>query len=413
MIAMTATLLPGKQTERVCKFVGLQGYHTVQRSNCRPEVQLLFRTLSHGIENWEFPDLRCVIDDIQQKKIIIFCTSIKDGFHIFSYLWKQLDSPHAIRGEQIRMYNALNWPDYNLKTRELMQKRDGCRVIVVTDILMVGVDFPDINKVIIIGHPTNANDYLQKVGRAGRDCTLVSNPCGITYITAHAIKAAYEKLGIEAPTARPKRRQAQPKPSNGPKKRSTKKCKPSAVETPASKSSMSTEIAKLIVSKCKTNELDAMYGNPLLYPSTQCNCSGCVPEPQPPKKSPQQQPKGELTKEMKEVATKRLIELQEEIHAATDLKTLTDPFLVLPRLLPNGLISKITSTLLHLTQETLDDLIGENETVKVNAPETWTVTLELQSSFKQQLKQKADKKEHYERHISRFSVRLLSNTDDF
>ena len=34
MIAMTATLLPGKQTEWVCKFVGLQGYHTVQRSNC-------------------------------------------------------------------------------------------------------------------------------------------------------------------------------------------------------------------------------------------------------------------------------------------------------------------------------------------------------------------------------------------
>lgn len=101
MIAMTATLLPGKQTERVCKFVGLQGYHTVQQSNCRPEVQLLFRTLSHGIENWEFPDLRWVIDDIQQKKIIIFCTSIKDGFRIFSYLWKQLDSPHAIRGEQI------------------------------------------------------------------------------------------------------------------------------------------------------------------------------------------------------------------------------------------------------------------------------------------------------------------------
>ena len=116
---------------------------------------------------------------------------------------------------------------------------------------------------------------------------------------------------------------------------------------------------------------------------------------------------------MKEVATKRLIELREEIHAATDSKTLTDPFLVLPRLLPNGLISKITSTLLHLTQETLNDLIGENETVKVNALEIWTVTLELQSSFKQQLKQKADKKEHYERHVSRFSVRLLSNTDDF
>ena len=135
MIAMMVTLLPGKQTEWVCKFVGLQGYHMVQWSNRWPEVQLLFHTLSHGIENWEFPDLWWVIEDIQQKKIIIFCMSIKDSFHIFSFLWKQLDSPHAIWGEQIQMYNTLNWLDYNLKTQELMRKHNGCWVIVATDIV--------------------------------------------------------------------------------------------------------------------------------------------------------------------------------------------------------------------------------------------------------------------------------------
>ena len=96
MIAMTATLLPGNQSEGVCKFVGLQDYHTVQRSNRRPEIQLLFHILSHGIENWEFPDLRWVIDDMRRKKIIIFCTSIRDGFRVFSYLWRQLDSPDTI-----------------------------------------------------------------------------------------------------------------------------------------------------------------------------------------------------------------------------------------------------------------------------------------------------------------------------
>lgn len=121
MIAMTATLLPGEQTKRVSKFIGLRDhYHTVQQSNRRPEIQLLFRILSHGVENWEFSDLRWVIDNLQQKKIIIFCTSISDGFRVFSYLWRQLTSPVAIRREQIRMYNALNWPDYNLKTRELV-----------------------------------------------------------------------------------------------------------------------------------------------------------------------------------------------------------------------------------------------------------------------------------------------------
>ena len=126
MIAMTATLLPGNQTERVRNFVGLRDHHhTVQRSNRRPEIQLLFRTLSHGVENRDFSDLRWVIDNMRQKKVIIFCTSIWEGFRIFSYLWSQLDSPVAIRREQIRMYNALNWPDYNLKTRELMRGSNG------------------------------------------------------------------------------------------------------------------------------------------------------------------------------------------------------------------------------------------------------------------------------------------------
>ena len=72
-IAVSATLLPGDQTGQVCEFVGLRNYYTIRRSNRRPEIQLLFRVLSHGIESWEFPDLRWVIDDMQRKKSIIFC----------------------------------------------------------------------------------------------------------------------------------------------------------------------------------------------------------------------------------------------------------------------------------------------------------------------------------------------------
>ena len=75
----------------------------------------------------------------------------------------------------------------------------------MTDILMVGVDLPDIDNVIIVGHPPNVNDYLQKIRRAGRDHTLVPNPRGITYLTNYARKAAHEMLGIDLPTARPKR----------------------------------------------------------------------------------------------------------------------------------------------------------------------------------------------------------------
>lgn len=392
MIAMTATLLPGEQTERIRKFVGLRhDYHTVQRSNRRPEIQLLFRVLSHGIEGWEFPDLRWIIDDMQQKKIIIFCTTIRGGFRVFSYLWKQLETPITIRRQQIRMYNALNWQDYNLETRELTRKPDGCRIIVATDILMVGVDFPDIDDVVIIGHPPNVNDYLQKIGRAGRDRTLVQNPRGIMYITSHAKRMSYEMLGVEPPTTQPRKTKVKPKPSNKPRVRRAKKNKPDT-ETP----SMSAEMAKLIVSGCKTNELDAIYENAVPRPFNKCNCSGCLPEQVVSKESPKRQPKREthlnLTKEMKEVATERLVCLWEEIYVAADSKILADPFLVLPRFIPNGLISRIVSMLFQLTQESLNDLVDENEIVKPNALKIWLTVSDLQTSFREEFDQKAEEK---------------------
>lgn len=333
---------------------------------------------------------------MQQKKIIIFCTTIRDGFRIFSYLWDQLDSPIAIREERIRMYNALNWPDYNLRTQELMRKPGSCQVIVATDILMVGVDFPDINDVVIIGHPPNVNNYLQKIGRAGRDHILVPNPRGIMYITSRMKKAAYNMLEIKPPTVRLKKGQLEVESSKKLKGRSMKKHKKSTAETLTSKSSMSVEIAQLVVSKCKTDELDTMYGNPVLHPSMQCNCSGCVPEQEVLRGSPRRRLKGKahskLTKGMKERTTKQLTGLREQIYRAANSKMLTDPFLALPRLLPNELISRIIAALFQLTRETLGNLISKNKTVKPHTPEIWKVVIELRESFEWELKQKADKK---------------------
>jgi len=378
-IAMTATLLPGDQTDRVCDFVRLQNYHTIRRSNRRPEIQLLFHVLSYGIENWKFPDLRWVIDDMQRKKIIIFCTSIRGGFRVYSYLWRQLDSPLSVRGEQLRMYNALNWSDYNLRTRELMRKQDGCRVIVATDILMVGIDFPDIDDVVIVGHPSHTNDYLQKIGRAGRDRTLVSNPRGITYITSHAMTMARQELGVK----QPKR-----------KRRVTKKPKTSSKKiTP--KSPMSRSMAELILSSCKTTSLDTLYENPPLDGLLRCNCSGCVTKPEVGKRPPRQRPKQatrSLTKEMRESATKRFDTLRGNIFIKEAQSALTDPFFTLPRVLPDELISEIVNELLCLDYDILSTLVYDEEIAKLHIMEIWTVVVELQTTFQQQLKDTANEK---------------------
>lgn len=220
--------------------------------------------------------------------------------------------PPGIRGKQLQMYNALNWPDYNLKTQELMQKQDGCQVIIATDILMVGVDFPDIDNVVIISHPPHTNDYIQKIRHAGRDHTLVPNPRGIIYVTSHAISLAHKQLeGTKKPTG---------------KKGAKKKHKTSGKGV-SLKSSMSKPMAELIIANCKTALLDRLYKNPQLG-KFQCNYSSCAPEP---KASKQQQKRGMhyLTKEMRELATKKFIALRKKIFIEEALLALTDPFFVL------------------------------------------------------------------------------------
>ena len=393
-IAMSATLLPGDQTDRVCEFVGLRNYHTVRRSNRRPEIQLLFRVLSHGIESWEFPDLRWVIDDMQQKKTIIFCTSIRDGFRIYTYLWTQLKSPPGIRGKQLRMYNALNWPDYNLKTRELMRKQDGCRVIIATDILMVGVDFPDIDNIVIIGHPPHTNDYIQKIGRAGRDHTLVPNPRGIIYVTSHVISLAHEQLeGTKKPTG----------------KKGAKKKRKTSGKGVSSKSSMSKLMAELIIANCKTALLDRLYKNPQLG-EFQCNCSGCAPEPEASKRR-QKRGMHDLTKEMRELATKKFIALRKKIFIEEAPSALTDPFFVLSQVLPNELISEIIDGLLQIDYDILKTLVDGDKIAKSHAMEIWTVAAKLRATFQQQLKQKVDKKVASKTYVSLSGTKPTHDTN--
>lgn len=280
------------------------------------------------------------------------------------------------------MYNALNWPDYNYRTRELMRKQDGCRVIIATDILMVGIDFPDIDDVIIVGHPPHTNDYIQKIGRAGRDRTLVSNPRGITYITSHAITTACEQLG----------KNKKPRKKRTAKRCAMKKCKTSGKGIP-SKSSMSKPMAELILSDCKTASLDRLYSNPPVGEPQQCNCSGCTPDSGAGKRCPQQrQKRGVLTKEMRESATKRFATLRKNIYIKEVQSAVTDPFFVLPRVLPDELVSKIIDGLLQLDYDTLKVLIDGDEIAKLHVMEIWIVVADLRGTFQQRLKRTADEK---------------------
>jgi hypothetical protein len=63
LIALTATMRAGQPTESVCESLGLHRgrFHFIRRSNARPDVQILFRTMKSGLGGKKFPELDWVL----------------------------------------------------------------------------------------------------------------------------------------------------------------------------------------------------------------------------------------------------------------------------------------------------------------------------------------------------------------
>ena len=62
--AVTATLQVGGPTDRVRKFLGFEDgrHHVIRRSNYRPDIKLIFRTMKNGLESSNFSDLDWIVD---------------------------------------------------------------------------------------------------------------------------------------------------------------------------------------------------------------------------------------------------------------------------------------------------------------------------------------------------------------
>ncbi|OSD02979.1 P-loop containing nucleoside triphosphate hydrolase protein [Trametes coccinea BRFM310] len=254
LIATTASLLAGHPQERIFALLGLRGedVYLLRRSNVRTGVQTLFRTFRHSVGGWSFLDLRWILE--QGRKTVIHCRTIALSFRLTTYLWRLSKSivPVARRAKRIRMYNALNGPDYNAETRRLMVEDPDAQIIVATSSFMVGLDLPNIQDVVVVGNLTNADEHVQWQGRAGRDPRMVTDARFITYVTKKAIKTA--RALCEGKT-----------PRGGVQGHDKKTA---AVH-------MELGMAQLLLAPCITAMQNILYDNPPTDPP--CGCPRCLP----------------------------------------------------------------------------------------------------------------------------------------
>ncbi|TFY74161.1 hypothetical protein EWM64_g9851 [Hericium alpestre] len=386
LIALTATLLTGKRHSNVCRFLGLkQGqYHMIHRSNTRYDIQLLVRVLTAGLGGWNFPDLDWVLG--RGRKTIIFCKTILLGFQVMVYLWcRALPSPD--RSTRIRSYNSLNSALYTARTQELMlTPASGLQIIITTDTLSQGVNVPDIYDVITMGEPTDPDEFFQRIGRAGRDPSLVPDARGIMYVPPSSYKTARTLLGSGASTPNRSQSQGLKKPQH----------------------EMHIGVARLLLAPCLRKEQDLLYDNPLSDPPCTCrsctsrpplllpipcNCSGCVidsgdttiPGPHcPPIQIFMEDPSKSRAKPRRlspdeaKLAKCRLIEFRRDLWRAADEVSLVPPQLYLPD-------KTITALLNHLSAfrapSDLDEYINANPYIHDKRDRLWAVICDIRQSL--------------------------------
>lgn len=111
-------------------------------------------------------------------RTIIYCKSQKDCGKLFKHFkfelglfaYYPLGSKEVSKNMLIGMYHAKTLQKYKERVSESLFDGGGiCRVVFASTALGMGVNIPDVRQVIHYGPPRQMVDFVQEIGRAGRD----------------------------------------------------------------------------------------------------------------------------------------------------------------------------------------------------------------------------------------------------
>lgn len=178
VMALTATA--SKATRKaICSSVGMKKVLLVSQSPNIPNIFYCVNTKEKEIEEVFSPLVR----EIRAKRTgmdrsIIFCRSYNSCTNVYFYfkssLGKSLSEPEGYIGHAelriVDMFTACTHPTVkNIILRQFQQPDSTLRVLVATVAFGMGIDCPNIRRIIHWGCPEDVETYMQETGRAGRD----------------------------------------------------------------------------------------------------------------------------------------------------------------------------------------------------------------------------------------------------
>lgn len=159
-----------------------KGYFEIQTGNLNQAEPLVKQTFFDGrgqntfLEIWEEIKKRCTckVDakggvDIYVPKTIVFVNKKEDTDMLAGMLNCQLQFSD-IKAKAVSHHADMNQATGETGMLAFRSKADDrCDIMVTTDRLACGIDFPDVKLVINYGVPKEATDYIQRIGRTGRN----------------------------------------------------------------------------------------------------------------------------------------------------------------------------------------------------------------------------------------------------
>lgn len=117
-------------------------------------------------------------ETVNYPKTIIFCCTYRDCIDRYSKMISALGShkteppgyPNLLQYRMVTMYTGASTVSMKKMVMSLfMQDNSVLRVLIATSAFSMGVDCSNVHQVIHWGTPSDPEQYLQKIGRTGRD----------------------------------------------------------------------------------------------------------------------------------------------------------------------------------------------------------------------------------------------------
>ena len=115
---------------------------------------------------------------LEYPKTVIFCSSYTACTALYLTMMEKLGEhatnppcyPNLVEYRYVTMYTRAATSDMKQRVMSLFSNEGGTlRLVIATTAFSMGIDCPDVHQIIHWGVPSSLEQYVQEIGRAGRD----------------------------------------------------------------------------------------------------------------------------------------------------------------------------------------------------------------------------------------------------